>query len=117
MLLRVTVPKRTGRKRKRGSQDPFVDDSAVHSTSPTSPSGSLDAKQLISRLRDNIGRYEVEVVGQIEKTHVFRGKCYIWVEKQHSILTLDTGIPDFVYSTTASPFMNRFRENILPFEC
>jgi hypothetical protein len=27
------------------------------------------------------------------------------------------GMPDFVYSTTASSFTNRFREQILPFDC
>jgi hypothetical protein len=26
-------------------------------------------------------------------------------------------MPDFVYSTTANPFVNKFREFILPFEC
>lgn len=74
MLLRVTVPKRTGRKRKRGSQDPYVDDPAIQPTASFSPTGSLDARQLIRRLRDNVGRYETEVVGRIERTHVFRGK-------------------------------------------
>src|SRR3954465_12798623 len=27
------------------------------------------------------------------------------------------GMPDFVYSTTASSFTNRFRDQILPFDC
>ncbi|EER27618.1 hypothetical protein CPC735_029540 [Coccidioides posadasii C735 delta SOWgp] len=100
MLLRVSVPKRTGRKRKRGSQDPYVDDARSTSTISSSDSGSLDAKQLLRRLRDNAGRYDVEVVGRIDRMHVFR----------------DPGVPDFVYSTTASPFMTKFRENIMPFE-
>lgn len=31
-------------------------------------------------------------------------------------LTYLTGMPDFVYSTMNSPFANKFRENILPYD-
>ncbi|KAJ5919625.1 RNA polymerase III transcription factor subunit [Penicillium verhagenii] len=47
ILLQVTVPKQTGRKRKRGSNDPFT----------ASPKGSL----------------ALGPVGKVERTHVFRG--------------------------------------------
>nr|KMM67497.1 LOW QUALITY PROTEIN: transcription factor tfiiic complex a box associated subunit sfc1 [Coccidioides posadasii RMSCC 3488] len=116
MLLRVSVPKRTGRKRKRGSQDPYVDDARSTSTISSSDSGSLDAKQLLRRLRDNAGRYDVEVVGRIDRMHVFRGRV-LWSADMGVDADEDPGVPDFVYSTTASPFMTKFRENIMPFEC
>ncbi|KAI1952716.1 tau 95 subunit of transcription factor TFIIIC [Ophidiomyces ophidiicola] len=96
LLLKVTLPKRTGRKRKRGSQEPYVE--ATCPVNEPSSVEALNARQVLRRLQDNIGRYEVDVVGRIGRTHVFRG------------------IPDFVYSTTASTFMSKFRENILPFE-
>ncbi|KAL4955407.1 RNA polymerase III transcription factor IIIC subunit-domain-containing protein [Aspergillus filifer] len=95
ILLQVTVPKRTGRKRKRGSNDPFTHDpDAPVQDGPPRPT----ARQLLEILRGNVGKYQVEPVGLVERTHVFRG------------------IPDFVFSTTNSRFVSRFREQILPFD-
>ncbi|OQD88351.1 hypothetical protein PENANT_c004G02317 [Penicillium antarcticum] len=73
VLLKVTVPKRTGRKRKKGSDGPFTDAPESEDTE-TRPRRS--AKDLMRSLR----------------------------------------MPDFVYSTTASSFTNRFRNQILPFD-
>ena len=42
MLLKITVPKRTGRKRKRGSNDPFIEE-IVHSTVPASQGFGITA--------------------------------------------------------------------------
>ncbi|KAK2748549.1 tau 95 subunit of transcription factor TFIIIC [Myotisia sp. PD_48] len=96
ILLRVSVPKRTGRKRKRGSQEPYVlDPQDAHSATPVH---KLDARGTLERLQDNVGRYDVDVVGRVDRTHVFRG------------------MPDFAYSTTNSLFVNKFRETILPFK-
>ncbi|CBF73674.1 hypothetical protein AN7997.2 [Aspergillus nidulans FGSC A4] len=77
ILLRVTVPKRTGRKRKRGSNEPFKDDPDLvrQEDGPPRPT----ARDFLRSLRDNVG------------------------------------MPDFVFSTTNSPFVSRFREKILPF--
>ncbi|OJD26837.1 hypothetical protein ACJ73_01772, partial [Blastomyces percursus] len=109
ILLKITVPKRTGRKRKRGSDEPFTDDlndveeasepasSVTGRSSATAPSRALNARALLRRLQDNVGKYEVEPIGCVERMHNFRG------------------MPDFVYSTISSPFMTKFRENILPF--
>lgn len=70
ILLQVTVPKRTGRKRKRGSNDPFTDDPASEAhDGPPRPT----ARQFMRSLRDNVGKYQVEPVGSVERTHVFRG--------------------------------------------
>ncbi|KAL1963958.1 hypothetical protein VTN77DRAFT_7633 [Rasamsonia byssochlamydoides] len=91
ILLRVTVPKWTGRKRKRGSDEPF--------TGPAEPAAERrDAKTRLRTLRDNVGKYTIEPVGRVERTHVFRG------------------IPDIVFSTVSSPFTQKFREHILPFD-
>lgn len=117
ILLKLRVPRRTGRRRKRGTQDPFVDD-GEHS--PVTATDAPNSRQLLQRLRDNAGRYQVDVVGRVERTHVFRG-----LRSRHarhsfcctSMLTGELGMPDFVYSTTASPFVSKFRETVLPFEC
>ena len=69
ILLKITVPKRTGRKRKRGSDEPFTD------SAPAEGAGSQrrTAEDVLQSLRDNIGRYQVEPVGLIQRSHVFRG--------------------------------------------
>ncbi|CAG8263433.1 unnamed protein product [Penicillium nalgiovense] len=95
VLLKVTVPKRTGRKRKRGSNEPFADAPEREASEPPS---RRTAKDLLRSMSDNPSKYQIEPVGRVERTHVFRG------------------IPDFVYSTTASSFTNRFRDQILPFD-
>ncbi|KAJ5089063.1 hypothetical protein N7532_007747 [Penicillium argentinense] len=95
VLLQVTVPKWTGRKRKRGSNEPFRD----ATPEPETPAGSVrrhKAKDLLRSLRDNEAKYQVRPVGRVERTHIFRG------------------MPDFVYSTANSAFATKFRENILP---
>lgn len=75
ILLKITVPKRTGRKRKRGSDEPFTnEDSEPASSIPTTaPSRALTARALLRRLQDNERKYEVEAVGRVERMHVFRG--------------------------------------------
>lgn len=83
MVLKITVPKRTGRKRKRGSDGPFEGDVGMDdakegqwSADPEVSSRSrLDDPLLLQRkLRDNIGRYEVQPVGVIRTTHRYRGR-------------------------------------------
>ncbi|KAJ5795252.1 Transcription factor IIIC subunit 5 [Penicillium paradoxum] len=95
VLLKVTVPKRTGRRRKIGSNEPFTD---APQSEATGPPPRRTAKDLLRSLSDNPSKYQIEPVGRVERTHVFRG------------------IPDFVYSTTASSFTNRFRDKIIPFD-
>ncbi|CAG8124332.1 unnamed protein product [Penicillium salamii] len=94
VLLKVTVPKRTGRKRKLGSDGPFQDAPESDAANPR----RRTAKDLLRSLSDNSSQYQIEPVGSIEHTHVFRG------------------MPDFVYSTTASSFANRFKDQILSYD-
>lgn len=118
VLLRVTVPRRTGRRRKRGTDEPFTDepgagtDAAPGVDNADSPRPT--ASDLRQNLEDNVGKYQVETVGMVNRTHVFRG------EQLYLFLRLDAdelGMPDFVFSTAASPFTNRFRDQILSFDC
>ncbi|RAK79396.1 transcription factor TFIIIC subunit TFC1 [Aspergillus fijiensis CBS 313.89] len=95
ILVKVTVPKRTGRKRKKGSDEPFT---GVPITTGHVEAPRRSAREVLQSLHDNVGRYQVEPVGMIERTHVFRG------------------MPDFVFSTASSAFANKFREHILPFD-
>lgn len=75
------MPKWTGRKRKRGSGGSFVEAEAE----AASGRGVVDdgtaqglrrrsARDVVRALRDNVGRYRVEGVGRVERTHVFRGE-------------------------------------------
>lgn len=103
VLLKVTVPKRTGRKRKRGSDEPFQ--GGVDMQSSTTPAEAsqhiysqalLDSPRLLRRkLADNVGRYHVEPVGVIKHTHRYRGMA------------------DFSYSIQNSPFMTKFIDQAL----
>ncbi|KAI5300560.1 tau 95 subunit of transcription factor TFIIIC [Ascosphaera pollenicola] len=84
----------SGRRRKRGNDAPFE----YPPDKPHTDTRRMSAKRLLRSLQDNADRYDIEPVGKVDRSHVFRG------------------MPDFVFSTTQSPFMKKFRECILPFE-
>ncbi|OOO11876.1 Transcription factor IIIC, subunit 5 [Aspergillus oryzae] len=90
ILLKVTVPRRTGRKRKRGSDEPFT--GVPVSTLGPEFQPRRSARELLRSLSDNVGRYQIEPVGLVSR------------------------MPDFAFSSTGSSFSNRFREQILPFD-
>jgi general transcription factor 3C polypeptide 5 (transcription factor C subunit 1) len=69
ILVKVTVPKRTARKRKRGLDEPFTNSSPAGETGPE----RRTAGDVLQSLRDNVGRYQVEPVGLVQRSHVFRG--------------------------------------------
>jgi general transcription factor 3C polypeptide 5 (transcription factor C subunit 1) len=69
VLIKVTVPKWTGRKRKRGSNEPFTSPSP-----PETPNSNITAPDLVRRLRDNEGQYSITPVGLISETHRFRSQ-------------------------------------------
>jgi len=73
------VPKRTGRKRKRGSAGPWEGDAAMTDGDASRQDGPAqleleDPTTLKRKLRDNVGKYEVEALGLIKHTHRYRGK-------------------------------------------
>ena len=83
VVVKITVPKRTGRKRKRGSDGPF--EGTVHLSNggeiTSHPQGDicshsrLDEPRLLRRkLSDNVGKYTVEPIGVIKNTHRYRGQ-------------------------------------------
>ena len=87
VLLKITVPKRTGRKRKRGSDEAYIIDPGTatqedahasidngKSTSLLSHSRLDNPKDLLRSLKDNVGKYHIEPVGSIDQTHRYRGK-------------------------------------------
>ncbi|KAI9870904.1 MAG: tau 95 subunit of transcription factor TFIIIC [Pleopsidium flavum] len=132
VVLQITVPKRTGRRRKKGSAGPFMDyaetDRQVltgitngdNQTSARSTRHS-NANYLLQGLRDNEGSYKIKPVGVIEQTHRFRSKSATdpsrAVDKARGrTILMMVGMSDFVYSTANSPFMKKIRENILPFQ-
>ncbi|KOC13450.1 RNA polymerase III transcription factor subunit [Aspergillus flavus AF70] len=67
ILLKVTVPRRTGRKRKRGSDEPFT--GVPVSTLGPEFQPRRSARELLRSLSDNVGRYQIEPVGLVSRTH------------------------------------------------
>jgi general transcription factor 3C polypeptide 5 (transcription factor C subunit 1) len=88
VLLKITVPKMTGRKRKRGSDELFQ----FHSSNYAKESSSNDEgsalekerrhERLLRALSDNPTTYTVTSVGSIKETYRFRCKqshlCSTW---------------------------------------
>ena len=80
IVLRISVPKRTGRKRKRGSDDAFTEpvqdeldtDEQARSSSLAIKQPVRKASRLLRSLRDNEKKYDVSIAGRIEETYRFR---------------------------------------------
>lgn len=109
VILKVTTPRWTGRKRKRGSEDAFRyhDDqdrpiryfSEDGTTEVEMPARSkVEAPELLKILRDNKDRYSVAPLGRVTELHRFRG------------------LPDFQYATTTDPLMMKVRNTIQTFD-
>ncbi|EHK25977.1 uncharacterized protein TRIVIDRAFT_73413 [Trichoderma virens Gv29-8] len=102
IVLKVTVPRRTGRKRKRGTDGPWQGDVELQGAD-TSPSENVrsiarldDPRLLRRKLEDNVDKYHVEAVGLIKHTHRFRG------------------LADFYWDMDKSSFAQRFVDQVLP---
>lgn len=72
VLLKITVPKRTGRKRKRGSDGEWQADAEAPASSARLLSDPRDARRLARSMRDNSDRCQVEPIGSVRQTHRFR---------------------------------------------
>lgn len=70
LLLKVTVPKRTGRKRKRGTTGPFLSDDQP----AKADSSFIEAADIYRALKDNASNYKVAFAGVVDETHRFRGE-------------------------------------------
>ncbi|RMZ80286.1 hypothetical protein DV738_g2820, partial [Chaetothyriales sp. CBS 135597] len=86
ILLKIRVPKRLG-KRKRGSDEPFVAVDCADSP--------RNARYLLQSMRDNAATHQVEALGTIQQTHLWRE------------------MPDFVYSTQGADFLAKVRSQLL----
>jgi general transcription factor 3C polypeptide 5 (transcription factor C subunit 1) len=110
LLLKVMVPKRTGRKRKRGTLGPFLEPNEINPTRPASAGSEKEAtekhdtqshsrldpqRKVLKILKDNVGKYKIDVIGEIKQTHRFRG------------------LADFQQSTANSQFFSRFQDKVL----
>ncbi|KAF4988601.1 hypothetical protein FDECE_14979 [Fusarium decemcellulare] len=104
VVLKVTVPKRTGRKRKRGTDGPWEGDVEV-TDAETQPGTKEevssyarldDPKVLRRKMADNVDKYQVEAVGIIKNTHRFRG------------------LADFYWDMSKSSFAQRYVDQVLP---
>ena len=91
VVLKVTVPKRTGRKRKRGSDDPFEGEmvapfAGVPKDNVCSKS-RLDNPRVVRRkLQDNVDKYRVEPVGLVKGIHRFRSNTSRPDQRQTTML-------------------------------
>jgi general transcription factor 3C polypeptide 5 (transcription factor C subunit 1) len=103
LLLKVTVPKRTGRKRKRGSTGPFLTDDQIRlasgGSSVSKTSAHVSAAEIYRSLQDNAARYEVVPTGVVNETHRFRA------------------MPDLQYAASHNDTMVGIRDHLLPMRC
>lgn len=72
ILLKVTVPKRTGLKRRRGADGPFHEGIEEVTESGEQAAMLQDAQYLFRSMQDNIKSYQIEAIGSIKQTHRFR---------------------------------------------
>ena len=76
LLIKITVPKRTGRKRKRGSSGPFLppdaSDASKHGASNDTPHTA--ASTIYRSLQDNPSTYKIAFIGVMDETHRFRSE-------------------------------------------
>ena len=90
LLIKVTLPKRTGRKRKRGSNEPYEQTSVGEKDID-----KTTASDLVRRMRDNADQYTLEPVGIISDTHRFQT------------------LPDFQVRASEVPMMRELREHVM----
>ncbi|CAK7265304.1 tau 95 subunit of transcription factor TFIIIC [Sporothrix epigloea] len=107
VVLAVHLPKRTGRRRRRGTNGPWEPVPAAAGSAATGAStkhlagdsmAGRDAAQLRHKLQETAGQYRTEVLGIVKHSHRYRG------------------LADFQQSTHDSEFVAKVAENILPGE-
>ncbi|KAH6638922.1 transcription factor tfiiic complex a box associated subunit sfc1 [Boeremia exigua] len=92
LLLKVTVPRRTGRKRKRGTTGPFLPEDGPEGASST----YMEASDVYRTLQDNASTYQVALAGIVDETHRFRA------------------MPDLQYTASQNDVMIGLRDYVLP---
>ena len=117
ILLKVTVPKRTGLKRKRGAEGAYHAGTEVGVLGERAAPLVKDAQYLLRSMCDNSKRYQVEAIGTVNQTHRFRGMRPVLLKVVSCAALIQLGMPDFVTSTVNMPLTQKLREHILPFDC
>lgn len=76
------MPKRTGRKRKRGSSDKFeFDDTIPHDKSSGDQiSYKITALDLLRMFKNNSDNTSICLLGSVQETHRFRGSVTILIK-------------------------------------
>lgn len=77
LLLKITLPKRTGRKRKRGSSGQYEFEGAASADEPdenTKPY-KIKASDLLDRLINASEKISVVINGYVQETYRFRGNA------------------------------------------
>ena len=77
ILLKVTVPKRTTLKRRRGIDSHFHEGLETEFLVEQAAPMIKDAQYLFRSLYDNSKSYQVEAIGTVNQTHRFRGTLNI----------------------------------------
>ncbi|KAF2204448.1 hypothetical protein GQ43DRAFT_409564 [Delitschia confertaspora ATCC 74209] len=126
LLLKISVPKRTGRRRKRGTNGPFLTEQEISEQSGSREPNSkktaehgnseqrekhgieskkkvatpsipyVDAETVFRSLRDNATKYTVTPVGIIDQTHRFRN------------------LPDLQITNADNRIMQGIRDHLMP---
>ncbi|KAF2703424.1 transcription factor tfiiic complex a box associated subunit sfc1 [Pleomassaria siparia CBS 279.74] len=96
LLLKITVPKRTGRRRRRGSSGPFVAEDGTGAIPSQTNTEYINASHIFRSLQDNASRYSVTPVGVVDESHRFRH------------------LPDIQYAAGRNEIMTNIRDNLLP---
>lgn len=73
ILLKVTVPKTTGLKRRRGAEGACNEGAEVGVLGGRAVPMVKDAQYFFRSMCDNPMSYQVEAIGTINQTHRFRG--------------------------------------------
>lgn len=116
VLLKITLPKRTGRKRKRATDGPWQGEVVEMDTDTHLDLN--DASTLRQKIKDNQDDHEVEVVGLVKQTHRYRGKLIAssTYYKSDAFANMMPALADYHIRTDQSAFMNSFVENVIPGE-
>ncbi|KAI4951915.1 hypothetical protein J4E91_003376 [Alternaria rosae] len=103
LLIKVTVPKRTGRKRKRGTTGPFLSKDEIASSGAGSSNSTpltnktyVGAPTIYRSLQDNASTYKIALAGVVDETHRFRN------------------MPDLQYAASHNETMVGLRDHVLP---
>ena len=119
LLFKIEVPKRTGRKRKRGSDGPFRhvngDESPPTASKPSWKEACANSQLLSRSLQDNPESYKFEAIASIPRTVRYRGIVRARSPPHFIPSPADiwSGLADFQYSSVKSPFTKLLTSTVL----